>query len=94
MSKRGQRVGGFARLRYRHEETRTIRYARAIAVLARDLHVAREPSQAFDPITGDDASMVTRTARDDVDRRQSVEKLRRFDAENFWLQRSSPEHIL
>ena len=66
VAQRGERVGGFARLRDGEEQRALGHHHVAVAVLARDLDAARDARDAFEPVTRDQARVEARAAGDDL----------------------------
>jgi hypothetical protein len=91
MAQGGQRVRGFAGLRDDDHQRIGVGNARAVAVFARDLDVARDPGQVLDPLPADEARVVARAAGEHEHRLDSRQRLLRSGAEKL---RADGEHAL
>lgn len=78
-----QGVGGLTGLGDGDEQAIRLHRDLAVAELAGDLHLAGNPGQAFQPVTGDHAGVVAGTAGDDLHVANLGEQLRRLRAEAF-----------
>ena len=74
IAQRGERIGGLARLRKRHEQAVLGHHRVAIAIFARQFDVAGNTRHRFEPVARDQPGMMTGTAGHDMDRLDAFEQ--------------------
>ena len=65
VAKRGERIGGLARLADEQREAARLQHRLAVAELGRDIDVDRDARELLDPIFGDQPGVIARSAGDD-----------------------------
>ena len=71
---RGQRIGGFARLRDGNDQRLRVGHRIAITVLAGDFDRTGNSGDGFKPVTCDETGVITGTAGDDQDLANILER--------------------
>ena len=61
-----QRVSGFPRLRDTHHQRIGQGHRVAIAILRSDLHLARQPCQCLNPVSGNETCVITRATGENL----------------------------